>query len=180
MDIGEKVNNNEGDANKFLELYERYEKRLYYYARKLIKDDGLAEDVIQSTFLSMINNMDKVDDIESKRTQNYLYTIVNHICINMVKQNKKYRYFYENEIDQADDFLLGIQTDDHIFESVDYEDLLHEIKQLPSNYSDVLILSGVYEYTNKEISEMLNMTEAAVRQRISRGRKRLKVQLGSI
>jgi len=126
----------------------------------------------------VMKNMDKIDDIESKRTQSYLYTVVNHICINLVKQNKKYRYLYENEIDQADNLSMGVQSDDHIFENVSREDLVREIRQLPKTYSDILILSGVYEYTYKEIGEMLNMTEAAVRKRVSRGRRLLKERLG--
>jgi len=180
MNINDKVNNNDGDTDKFLILYERYEKRLYFYARKIIKDDRHAEDAIQSAFLNILKNMDKIDDIESKRTKSYLYTIVNHICLNMLKENKKYRYSYDNEMDQTEYASLDMQTDDHIFENVNYEDLLHEIKQLPSKYSDILILSGVWEFTNEEISEMLDMSEAAVRQRISRGRKRLKERLSDI
>jgi len=180
MDIDEKVNDNHENTVKFLELYERYEKRLYFYARKQMKDDAHAEDVIQSAFLSILKNMDKIDDIESKRTISYLYTIVDHICLNMIKENKKYRYFYENEMDQTDYPLFGTQTDDHIFENVDYEDLLFEVKQLPPQYSDILILYGVSDFTYKEISEMLNMTEAAVRQRISRARKRLSERLNII
>lgn len=180
MGIDEKVDDNNKNTDKFFELYERYEKRLYFYARKLTRDDGHAEDVIQSAFLNVLKNIDKIDCIESKRTKSYLYTIVNHISLNVIKENKKYVYSCENETEQTNSPASGIQTNDHIFENIIYEDLLHEIRQLPWEYSDILILSGVCEFTIKEISEILDMTEAAVRQRISRGRKKLKERLNAI
>jgi RNA polymerase sigma-70 factor (ECF subfamily) len=47
------------------------------------------------------------------------------------------------------------------------------ILKLPINYSTVLRLKFSQGYSNKEISEILRISEDNVRQRISRGRKRL-------
>lgn len=52
-------------------------------------------------------------------------------------------------------------------------DIEEAILKLPINYSTVLILKYSQGYSNKEISQILNISEENVRQRISRSRKRL-------
>lgn len=45
------------------------------------------------------------------------------------------------------------------------------IRNLPVKYRDVIILKYSSGYTNSEIAEIMNISEANVRQRISRGKK---------
>ena len=51
---------------------------------------------------------------------------------------------------------------------------LHEtMRNLPKQYSEVLILYYVNGLTGKEIADLLEMKESAVMQRLSRARKKL-------
>ncbi|MEG0021190.1 MAG: RNA polymerase sigma factor, partial [Oscillospiraceae bacterium] len=56
-------------------------------------------------------------------------------------------------------------------------DLSSALKQLPLNYSTVLRLKFAQGYSDTEIAELLNITEENVRQRISRGKKKLSQML---
>lgn len=52
-------------------------------------------------------------------------------------------------------------------------DIEEAILKLPINYSTVLRLKYSQGYNNKEVAQILNISEENVRQRISRARKRL-------
>jgi RNA polymerase sigma-70 factor, ECF subfamily len=43
-----------GDVDAFTTLYDRYEDRLFFYARTLTEDAGTAEDVIQEAFVRLL------------------------------------------------------------------------------------------------------------------------------
>lgn len=42
-----------GDSGAFAELYNRYKSELYCYARAILRDRALAEDVIHDTFIQL-------------------------------------------------------------------------------------------------------------------------------
>lgn len=43
-----------GDLDAFTTLYDRYEDRLFFYARTLTEDAGIAEDVVQEAFVRLL------------------------------------------------------------------------------------------------------------------------------
>ena len=43
-----------GDLDAFTMLYDRYEDRLFFYARALTEDSGIAEDVVQEAFVRLL------------------------------------------------------------------------------------------------------------------------------
>ena len=45
-----------GDLDAFTTLYDRYEDRLFFYARTLTEDAGVAEDVIQEAFVRLLGD----------------------------------------------------------------------------------------------------------------------------
>lgn len=48
------------------------------------------------------------------------------------------------------------------------------LSEINVGYADILTLKYVYEYTNEEIADMLQLTEVNVRKRLSRARRALK------
>ena len=57
------------------------------------------------------------------------------------------------------------------------ETLTAQLKKLPAKYREPLILYYYQELKAKEIAEMLEISEAAVLQRLKRGREKLKWEL---
>ncbi len=160
----------------FSELFLAYSGRLRRKAYSVLKDHHRAEDAVQITFAAMFRNSDKVDlDINSKRTQRYLYTTLLNTTYNIIRENKKYQYANANQ--SEDDGFLGADTDDRIFEQVSYGELLNEIRALPPSYSQVMILYYVHQYTFKEIGELLEISEPLARQRLHRAKAKLQKRL---
>ena len=58
------------------------------------------------------------------------------------------------------------------------QEVLREISQLPMKLKSAIILYAIEGYSVKEISEILNISEAAVKKRLQRSREKLSIQLG--
>ncbi len=89
----------------------------------------------------------------------------------MQRDNKKYRLAEQEEDEEK---FLGIEDDSYIYDTVTCKEMLDDIRMLPPQYSEVLIMRVVYHRTVPEISEMLGIDPALVRQRIHRARLLLK------
>lgn len=176
MDDGDKKSIDDECVEFFSELYMVYSGKLRRKAYGVLKDHHRAEDAVQNTFAAVFRNSEKVDmDVNSYRTKSYLYTTLTHMTYNIIRDNKKYQF--ANEKQSEDDGFLGSDSDDYIYENASYEDLLNEIRALPPDYSQIMILYYVRQYSFKEISEMLEISEPLARQRLHRAKEKLKKKL---
>ena len=157
----------EEDKNKFEQLYTTYKQTMFYVANRILKDEYLSEDAVhQAFFLRIIDNLSKIDKIDCHKTKGFIVVIVENIAIDFYRKRKR-----ENSIsfDKVEIYIEDVKNSD-IFILNDIEEA---ILKLPINYSTVLRLKYSQGYTNEEISEILKISEENVRQRISRGKKRL-------
>ena len=158
----------EEEISKFELIYNTYKKQMYYTANNILKDSHLAEDAVHNAFLRIINNLEKIEDINSYKTKGLIVIIVKNVSIDIYRKNKKER---DNTIfiDDLDD----INGYDEINKN-DLGDLEIAISKLPENYKQVFLLKFSHELTDNEISEILDIKPDNVRKRISRGREKLK------
>ena len=63
------------EQQKFTEIYYQYRHFLWYVANQKLQDAHLAEDAVQETFLALTRHLDKVEEVHSDRTRNFLATI---------------------------------------------------------------------------------------------------------
>lgn len=158
----------EEEISKFELIYSTYKKQMYYTANNILKDSHLAEDAVHNAFLRIINNLEKIEDINSHKTKGLIVIIVKNVSIDIYRKNKKER---DNTIfiDDLDD----INGYDEINKN-EIGDLEIAISKLPENYKQVFLLKFSHELTDNEISEILDIKSDNVRKRISRGREKLK------
>ena len=158
----------EEEISKFELIYSTYKKQMYYTANNMLKDSHLAEDAVHNAFLRIINNLEKIEDINSHKTKGLIVIIVKNVSIDIYRKNKKER---DNTIfiDDLDD----INGYDEINKN-EIGDLEIAISKLPENYKQVFLLKFSHELTDNEISEILDIKPDNVRKRISRGREKLK------
>ena len=158
----------EEEISKFELIYSTYKKQMYYTANNILKDSHLAEDAVHNAFLRIINNLEKIEDINSHKTKGLIVIIVKNVSIDIYRKNKKER---DNTIfiDDLDD----INGYDEINKNnLGYLEIA--ISKLPENYKQVFLLKFSHELTDNEISEILDIKPDNVRKRISRGREKLK------
>lgn len=159
------------NISKFEQLYLLYREKMYWKAYNILQDNYLAEDAVHDAFLRIAKYMDSITEIDCNKTAALLVIIVKNISIDIYRKRKKCNYVSLEEGD-SQVFYTENPTD-----SLDEQQLIRYIKELPDNYRDILILKYYIGYKNKEIANYLNVKESSVRVRIMRGKKLLEKKL---
>jgi RNA polymerase sigma-70 factor (ECF subfamily) len=162
----------EEEKNKFELIYERYRKLMFYIANQILHDEDSAEDAVHDTFVKILENMDKIELVDSGKTKSFVAIMVQNHSINIYNRRKRFLNVpledYENIL--FDDILFKNVTENDLAES----DMLGKaIMKLPVIYRDILTLKFVHELSNSEIAALLNISEAAVRKRIQRAKNKI-------
>jgi len=79
----------EEDKDKFEELYKTYKQLMFYTANNILKDVDLAEDAVHQAFLRIINHLDKIDEINCRKTKGFIVTIIEHVSIDIYRKRKR-------------------------------------------------------------------------------------------
>lgn len=161
------------ETNKFVRIYEKYNRILFGIAMGILKDQGLAEDASQEAFIRLAHNLHKVADGECKKTGSYLLTIVKNICYTMLKQGK------QRSMINIDDLRDDIEDNDvRIEESVVSSDSVQLLAELIGELKEELrapfLLFYYQDFSTKEIAQTLNITEDNTSVRIYRAKKKLR------
>ena len=129
-----------------------------------LKDYYLAEDAMQETFLSVYRNYDK---FEHKSTEK---TWIIRIAMNQCKSIMRKKYF-QMEREQLSVDKLDSKEITFLIEDTFVSD---EVIKLPIKEREVILAYYYQELSVKETADVLGIKEAAVMQRLKRGRERLK------
>lgn len=143
------------------ELVEQYSSLIFRISYCILCNPQDAEDAVQETFLRYLTKAPEFVSEEHRKA--WLIRVSANISKNM--QMFKLR----RETVSIDDIEnVGIARDDfEIFEL---------IMSLPTKYKIVMTLYYVEGYKSKEIAEIIDVNEDAVRKRLQKGRELLKVE----
>ena len=160
-------------------LFREYRDQLLFYIKEIVKDDFYAEDVLQKTFIQVMRNSDKIEDISSIKTKNYIITIARNMAKRSFNQNKK----YADRTEPFDDNLIPIEEKyamEILANTALSDQILECIEYLSDNDQEIINLKYTMGYNDDEISEILDLKKEAVRQRVSRAKKRLAITIENI
>jgi len=156
-----------GDKNAVSKLVNKYSPRIYAIAFRLMQNDEDAEDVLQETFIIMLN---KLDTFQGKSTlYTWLYRVATNVALGKLRKKKNI-----SSLEFAD-------WPDHLEEKFDSEEfrecLDKAIKQLPDHYRAVFILRDLEGHSTKNTASILEISEANVKVRLMRARLYLRDQM---
>lgn len=143
-----------------------------YTAYKIVHKQTLVEEVVQEALIKMLLHLDDIDKIKCHKTKAWVVVITRRTAIDKLRVESK--HFHESEI--ILDYMESdqMELEDVAMLELRYEDIKKALKILDDKYSDVLIMKYIFDYTNKDISEMFNISLSTVRKRCERGRKKIK------
>jgi RNA polymerase sigma-70 factor (ECF subfamily) len=175
---------NSGQAEKFHDLVERYEQKLYNFGLRMCRNPSDAEDMIQDTFLNVFKYL-KSFRYETK-FKNWLYRVAASTCI---KKRRKSKFAPDKEL-SLDEFLPDDETEkpDHVPEwaLLPLDKLLNEelagvinrtILRLPRKYRVVIVLRDIEGFSTSETAQILNLSPSNVKVRLHRARLYLRDEL---
>ena len=154
------------DKSKLEQIYNTYKQTMFYAANRIIRDEYLAEDIVHQGFLRILDNLDKINEINCHKTKGFIVIIVENIAIDFYRKRKR-----ENNIsfDEVEIYIEDVKSSNDFI----VNDVEEAILKLPLNYLNVFKLRFSHGYSYKEIAGILEISEVNVRQRISRGKKKL-------
>lgn len=148
-------------------LVDQYKNNLFVIAFNVCKNTQDAEDVVQDTFIQYMT------DKKEFETQEHLRAWLIRVAINKAK-NKNHVFFRRNML-PLEDYMESLT-----FESAEISDLFETVMKLPEKYRVIIHLFYYEDYSVKEISDILNLSESNVKVRLSRGRMLLKNTLQEV
>ena len=161
----DKCKNNDSKAQ--MQLYDLYCKAMYSTACNFIKDDVVAQDIMQEAFIKAFKKIETYNG--SASFGSWLKKIVINQSLDWLKKQKL-------ETIELDDQVISI-VDDGDWE-IESETSLYEIykciEQLPGKCKNVVKLYLLEGYDHQEVAQILKISEVASRSQLSRGKMRLK------
>jgi len=157
----------ERDAFEF--VYKRWKKLMLNKAYGILRDYDLAQDAVSEAFIRLYKNMHKLDDLESGKTAAFLVMIVRNISITMYNKRARVQTDDISTLEKADDYNL----ENSVISSLDTGELQKLIGGLSDELKTPFLLKYAYDYSLKEISKMMQISENNVAVRIHRAKNKL-------
>lgn len=167
----------EGDLDKLGLLFERYNRRLYHFFYRMTRRRDVSEDLVQGVFERILKYRHSYANNGSFAT--WIFQIARNLQTDHYKssQNKK----------ELDNFIDWDQLEGESFESEKEQQEKEELKhlqqaldQLDDIKKQTLVLSRFEGFKYKEIAEIMNCSESAVKVRIFRALNELEVLMKEI
>ena len=171
-----------GDADAFVELSKLHSKRLLRTIYRITKNWQDAEDVLQDSLLRAFSHL---EDFQGKSS---FSTWLTRIAINSALMIiRKKRGYYEVPIEGTDDSSgeyerweaksLTEDPESHVARKEREELLRDAILRLPPVFREVVHLRQTREYSTREISQALGISQPAVKSRLARAKSTLRTAL---
>lgn len=135
-----------GDASAFDEIYRQTQKSVYYVALSVLRDKHLAEDVMQTTYLRVLKNIQSYTI--GTNASAWIVKIAKNEALNLKKARMR-----EEAVDEYDNLtLFGVSKPDEYGELIDLAKRI-----LDDDEFSILMLVTAAGYKRKEIGQMLDM-----------------------
>lgn len=168
----------DGDTDAFRFIIREHKDNACSLAFSVLKDDDLAQDVVQVAFIKAYRKLDSFKKESSFST--WFYRIVINEAFNMLKAEKK----KPDALDVANSDEISVEELHTEFANLEQMDRQHYINaallRLPANYSLVLRLFYLNEFSLEEITQITGWTSSNARVLLHRARSEMKAVLNSL
>jgi RNA polymerase sigma-70 factor (ECF subfamily) len=176
-----------GDADAFTALYRRRQAGIYRFALQMCGSEGIAEDVTQEVFMTLVRREAQIFDASRGSLVAYLYGIARH---QVLRRLEKERHFVALLEDTAEDGSAATAehpatttAHDPLAELARHE-LIESVQQavlsLPAHYREVVVLCELHEMSYAEAAAALGCAVGTVRSRLHRARALLVERLREV
>ena len=157
----------QGSRSAFKYIFDTYSKKMLAIASRYTVDLGLAEDILQESFIKVFQTINKY---ESKGSfEGWLRRIVVNTALNhYTKKKTRGSEYSTDELEVVEDVSMNIDA------QMNGKELLEIIQQLPDGYRMVFNLNVIEGYTHKEIADKLGITEGTSKSQLAKAKRVLR------
>ncbi len=169
-----------GNADAFQELYEKTYRSNLYVARKYMKEDASAEDVLQDAYIKIWNNLPTLKQPEG--FVNWARRIVANTALNELRKRTPL-LFGDLSDENSDGAEMEFEVEDtyvpnnpevSFTENEEKEIISEMINSLSDEQRMCVLMYYIEEMSVKEIAEIVGCSEGTVKSRLNYGRKNIK------
>jgi RNA polymerase sigma-70 factor (ECF subfamily) len=163
-----------GNKEAFDEIFAYYQEQIYFFALSIVKNTSDAEEVVQETFIKVLNHIKQLKNIDAFNA--WIFRIAYTNSYEVFRKNKNIVNLndamdVENMMDEKEgpiDELMRKEILDAINE---------ELEKMPEKFILVAQLKYFNNLKTKEIAEILDIKEGTVKNRLYHVREVLRPQL---
>lgn len=165
-----------GDSDSFAELYAATYQKVYRFAYNYLKDEYLAQDALQETYILALKNLYTLKD--SKLFISWLNQISFRVCFNMHQKRKR----YNKELSDYDNSRTQEHTkhhgdveylEDQIVKIDEKNYIMKKILDLPPAESQAIVMKYYENMKLEEIAQVMDVSGSTVKRYLNRGRATL-------
>ena len=158
----------------FWKIYDQYYRPVRKFILVYVKDEWVADDLIQETFIRVQKNLDGVKN--PAKISSWIFRIAHNLCHDHYRQLKR-SSLNERTIQQNIVAFKEAVVQKELEQQQMGECVQDKMDLLLPDYRTVLILSDIMAFSHKEIAEILDISVSNVKVRLHRARKAFKAIL---
>ena len=152
-------------------LYAAHHSEIYAYLARMLRDDELAADLTQETFVKAYRAYDTL--IDHNKARAWLYQIAGRTALDELRRRKIVRFVpwtgeSRGEASSAEDMVLRARLS---------ADLERALMRIPPRQRQALLLSELHDLTGVELADAMGVSHVAARALLTRGRESLRQAL---
>jgi len=160
----------EGDKDSIEVLINRHKNRVYTYILLIVKDQQLAEDVFQDTFIKVIKSLQKGKYQEKGIFVSWVVRIAHNLIIDHFRKSKHLKT-YSSDDNEMDVFNIKKLSDDSIEDVMINDQIADDVRKLvdllPDEQKEVIMLR---HYGGLSFKEIADQTEVSINTALGRMR----------
>ncbi|KIQ16842.1 RNA polymerase sigma factor [Rhodococcus sp. MEB064] len=164
-----------GDRVAFEAIVAAHGPAMFRYARNMLRDEGLAEEVVQDAFVAAWKNLGNYRSDSALRT--WLFSITAHKAIDATRRRvprPAEEWLFDDAVSDASD-----DPEVRATESGFLAELRRALASLPQVQRSCWLLREVEGMSHVEIGEVLSMSPSAVRGQVTRARRTLSERMAA-
>lgn len=158
----------EEERERFSEIYNEYNKLVYYIAYEKLHTKELAEECVQETYIYIAKNFAKFLSDDKEKLKSHIATVAKGKAISIYR--KEFKYMYDLSETETEAFT---EIQDSAFDIADVVALRSAMEKLSDEENNLLQLKYVYDMRSAEIAKLYNISDTSVRKKIQRVKEKL-------
>ena len=155
---------------RFERIWVEFNSPIKAYVKKQIKNEQDTEDIVQSIFLKVHNNIDKLNDVG--KLSPWIYSIARNTIYDFYRAKSHDLY-----LETLPENIFIEQQDKETFNEEISKCLIRIIQYLPDIYKQAIILTEYENYTQKDLAKQLGLSVSGAKSRVQRARLKLKCMI---
>ncbi|MDP3899804.1 MAG: RNA polymerase sigma factor [bacterium] len=159
------------DKDAFAQIYDSYIEKIYRFIYFKVDNTAVAEDLTSQTFLKIWQQTLQGNIKVRDSLQALIYATARNTVIDFYRRNSLRR---TTDLDSVAEIAQDTSLSDQIADRQQFGEIEEKLKQLKSEYQEIIVLHYINELSISEIAAVLNKNKGAIRVTLHRAIQALK------